>query len=86
MIMDWKEENTTGGQSALVKEFKFKDFIGAWAFMNSVALLAEKMDHHPDWTNVYNQVSIRLSTHDAGNKITDKDRKLAAQIDKLGLG
>jgi 4a-hydroxytetrahydrobiopterin dehydratase len=83
--MDWKEENNES-QSVLVKEFKFKDFVDAWAFMCSVALLAEKMDHHPNWTNVYNQVTIRLSTHDAGNKITDKDRKLASQIDKLGLG
>ena len=84
--MDWKEETTADGQSALVKDYKFEDFIGAWAFMNSVALLAEKMDHHPNWSNTYNQVSIRLSTHDAGNKITDKDRKLASQIDKLGHG
>jgi 4a-hydroxytetrahydrobiopterin dehydratase len=84
--MDWKEEIPAEGQSALIKEFKFKNFVSAWAFMSSVALLAEKMDHHPDWTNVYNQVVIRLSTHDAGNKITDKDRKLASQIDKLGLG
>ena len=84
--MYWKEENTAEGQSALVKEFKFKDFVSAWAFMASVALLAEKMDHHPDWTNVYNRVSIRLNTHEAGNKITDKDRKLASQIDKLGMG
>ena len=83
--MDWKEENTADGQSALVKEFSFKNFVQAWGFMNRVALLAEKMDHHPDWSNVYNRVSIRLSTHDAGNKITDKDRKLAADIDKLGL-
>lgn len=83
--MDWKEENTAEGQSALVKEFSFKNFVQAWGFMSSVALLAEKMDHHPDWSNVYNRVSIRLSTHDAGNKITDKDRKLAAEIDKLGL-
>ena len=57
--MDWKEETTADGQSALVKDYKFKDFIGAWAFMNSVALLAEKMDHHPNWSNVYNQVSNR---------------------------
>ena len=84
--MDWKEVNTNEGGSALVKEFKFKDFINAWAFMNSVALIAERMDHHPDWTNVYNQVTIRLSTHSEGNKVTDKDRKLAAQIDKLGIG
>lgn len=85
MIMDWIEENVAEGQSALVKEFKFKDFVGAWAFMNSVALVAEKMDHHPNWCNVYNHVIIRLSTHDAGNKITDKDRKLAAEIDKLSV-
>ena len=84
--MDWKEVQTDEGGSALVKEFKFKDFINAWAFMNSVALLSEKMDHHPDWTNVYNQVTIRLSTHSEGNKITDKDRKLASQIDKLPPG
>jgi len=84
--MDWKEVNTNGGESALVKEFKFKNFVNAWAFMNSVALLAEKMDHHPNWTNVYNEVTIKLSTHSEGNKITEKDRKLADQIDKLGLG
>ena len=84
--MDWKEENFDDGTSVLSKEFKFNDFVSAWAFMSSVALLAEKMDHHPDWSNVYNRVTIRLNTHDAGNKITDKDRNLASQIDKLGLG
>lgn len=83
-MMDWKEENSENGQSALVKEYTFKNFVQAWSFMSGVALLAEKMDHHPAWTNVYNRLSIRLSTHDAGNKITDKDRKLAAEIDKLG--
>lgn len=81
--MDWKEEVSSDGRSALVREFKFIDFVSAWGFMNKVALLAEKMDHHPDWSNVYNKVSIRLTTHDAGNKITDKDRKLAEEIDKL---
>jgi 4a-hydroxytetrahydrobiopterin dehydratase len=83
MIMDWNEQTSTEGNTALVKDFSFKDFVSAWGFMNKVALLAEKMDHHPDWSNVYNKVSIRLSTHDAGNKITDKDRKLAEEIDKL---
>ena len=83
--MDWKEEITPEGSSALVKEFKFRNFVEAWTFMSGVALIAEKMDHHPDWTNVYNQVNIRLSTHDAGNKITEKDRKLASEIDKLML-
>lgn len=83
--MNWREEVSPDGKSALVKEFEFKDFVSAWAFMSKVALLAEKSDHHPDWSNVYNKVSIRLCTHDAGNKITAKDRKLAEEIDKLGL-
>ena len=76
--MSWKEEN-----HELTQTFTFKNFIEAWAFMNKVALIAEKMDHHPNWSNVYNKVEIKLSTHDAGNKITDKDRKLAGEIDKL---
>ena len=74
----WREEN-----NFLVKEFVFKDFKEAFAFMTMVALAAEKMDHHPLWTNVYNKVQIQLNTHDAGNIITEKDRKLAAVIDKL---
>ena len=74
----WKEEN-----NSLRKTFKFKNFSEAFAFMARVALLAEKMDHHPDWRNVYNTVEISLSTHSAGNSITEKDRKLAEQIDKL---
>lgn len=76
--MSWKEEN-----HELTQTFTFKNFIEAWAFMSKVALIAEKMDHHPNWSNVYNKVEIKLSTHDAGNKITDKDRKLAGEIDKL---
>lgn len=74
----WKEEN-----NSLKKAFKFKDFKEAFAFMTKVALIAEKMDHHPDWSNVYNTVNIELSTHDAGNKVTDLDRKLAKAIDEL---
>jgi 4a-hydroxytetrahydrobiopterin dehydratase len=74
----WKEENNT-----LYKKFEFKDFSEAFAFMTRVALAAEKMDHHPLWTNVYNKVEIWLCTHDAGDIVTDKDRKLAAIIDKL---
>jgi 4a-hydroxytetrahydrobiopterin dehydratase len=74
----WKEENNT-----LKRSFTFKDFSEAFAFMARVALLAEKMDHHPDWSNAYNKVSIKLSTHDAGDIVTDKDRKLAKAIDKL---
>ena len=85
--MDWQEENIGGNkaQNQLVKTFSFKDFGAAWAFMSRVALLAEKMDHHPDWSNVYNKVVIRLTTHSAGNKITENDRKLAALMDKILL-
>lgn len=74
----WKEEN-----NSLQRTFKFKDFQEAFAFMTRVALIAEKMDHHPNWSNVYNTVTIELSTHDAGNKVTDLDRKLAKAIDAL---
>jgi len=74
----WEEKNNT-----LYRKFEFKDFSAAWAFMTRVALAAEKMDHHPLWTNVYNKVEIWLSTHDAGDIVTDKDRKLAKKIDSL---
>ncbi|HEV8512125.1 MAG TPA: 4a-hydroxytetrahydrobiopterin dehydratase [Cyclobacteriaceae bacterium] len=76
--MEWTEQD-----NRLKKTFKFKDFSEAFAFMARVALLAEKMDHHPYWTNVYNTVNIELSTHDAGDVVTDKDRKLAKAIDQL---
>ncbi|MEQ8245556.1 4a-hydroxytetrahydrobiopterin dehydratase [Fulvivirga sp.] len=74
----WKEENNT-----LVKSFKFKDFVTAFGFMSSVAIVAEKMNHHPNWSNVYNTVSFQLNTHDAGDIVTDKDHKLAAAIDDI---
>jgi 4a-hydroxytetrahydrobiopterin dehydratase len=74
----WKEEN-----NALTKTYKFKTFIEAFSFMTKVALLAEKMDHHPDWSNSYNKVMISLSTHSAGNKVTELDKKLAEEIDKI---
>ena len=70
-------------KEALYKRFQFNDFSEAFAFMTRVAFEAEKMDHHPKWTNVWNMVEIWLSTHDAGNTVTEKDRKLAAKIDKL---
>jgi 4a-hydroxytetrahydrobiopterin dehydratase len=76
--MDWKEEN-----NKLVKTFVFKDFSEALGFMTRVALLAEKADHHPKWTNVYNRVDFELCTHDAGDVVTDKDRALARAIDQL---
>ena len=73
----WQEKD-----NALHGSFTFKDFSEAFAFMTRVALLAETMNHHPEWSNVYNKVEIKLNTHDAGNTVTEKDRKLAA-IDKL---
>ena len=74
----WSEE-----KSSLKKTFTFKDFPEAFAFMTRVALIAEKMDHHPYWVNVYNRVEITLNTHSAGDIVTDKDRKLAEAIDKI---
>lgn len=74
----WKEENNT-----LYKKFEFKNFSEAFAFMTRVALAAEKTDHHPTWKNTYNKVEIWVSTHDAGDIVTDKDKKLADLIDKL---
>ncbi len=74
----WKEDN-----NKLKKTFTFVDFTAAFGFMTKVALVAEKMDHHPTWTNTWNTVNIELSTHDAGNIVTDLDRKLAEAIDKL---
>ncbi len=67
----------------LKQSFEFDDFIEAFGFMAKVAIISEKMNHHPNWSNVYNRVTIELSTHDAGNVITDRDRELAAEIDKL---
>lgn len=69
--------------NALHRQFEFRDFSEAFAFMTRVAILAEKLNHHPEWSNVYNRVTIKLSTHDAGNVITDKDRQLASAIDQL---
>ena len=74
----WKEED-----NKLKRTFEFKDFVEAFGFMSKVAIVAEKMDHHPHISNVYNTVSFELSTHDAGDVVTDKDRKLADEIDKL---
>jgi len=74
----WKEIN-----NQLYQKFEFKDFNSAFGFMSRVALAAEKNDHHPKWTNVWNVVEIWLSTHDAGNIITDKDRKLASLIEEI---
>ncbi|MBB6463825.1 4a-hydroxytetrahydrobiopterin dehydratase [Flammeovirga kamogawensis] len=76
--MNWKEEN-----NQLQKTFTFKDFIEAFAFMTRVAFLAEAHQHHPNWSNVWNKVEICLTTHDAGNTVTQKDRDLASAIDQI---
>lgn len=74
----WKEAD-----NKLSKTFEFKNFTEAFAFMTKVAFLAEKHQHHPNWSNVYNKLFIELTTHDAGNTVTEKDRKLATAIDEL---
>ncbi len=74
----WKEEN-----NSLYQKYEFKTFSEAFAFMTRVALAAEKVDHHPRWTNVYNKVEIWLNTHDAGDIVTEKDRALAKVIDSI---
>ncbi len=74
----WTESN-----NKLSATFKFKDFSQAFAFMTEVAFLAEKHNHHPDWRNVWNTVEVHLNTHDAGGIVTDKDRALAGDIDKV---
>lgn len=77
----WQEEN-----NKLTRSFKFNNFIEAFGFMTQVAMVAEKMNHHPSWTNTYNKVDITLSTHDKGDIVTEKDRKLATEIDKIFSG
>jgi 4a-hydroxytetrahydrobiopterin dehydratase len=72
----------TDGRDAIQRTFKFKDFSEAFGFMTRAALVAEKMDHHPEWTNVWNRVEVVLSTHDAGG-LTERDLKLAEAMDRL---
>jgi 4a-hydroxytetrahydrobiopterin dehydratase len=74
----WQETN-----NKLYRQLEFADFSEAFAFMTRVAMIAEKMNHHPEWKNVWNKVEIWLSTHDAGDVVTERDRKLAAKIDEL---
>lgn len=74
----WKEEN-----NQLHRSFEFMDFVEAFTFMTQVAFVAEKMNHHPNWSNVYNKVEIKLFTHDAKDTITEKDVKLSKEIDRI---
>lgn len=73
----------TESDNKLYRKFEFANFSEAFAFMTRVAIEAEKMNHHPLWTNVWNKVEIWLNTHDAGDVVTEKDKKLAERIDKL---
>ena len=74
----WRREN-----DALCRDFVFDDFVRAFSFMTRVALFAEKMDHHPNWVNIYNRVSIQLTSHDAGNTVSSKDIRLAKMINEM---
>jgi 4a-hydroxytetrahydrobiopterin dehydratase len=75
----WREVE---GRSAITRQYIFADFNQAFGFMTRAALVAEKMDHHPEWSNVYRTVTVTLSTHDAGG-VTDRDLKLARAMDKI---
>jgi 4a-hydroxytetrahydrobiopterin dehydratase len=77
----WRE---VSGRDAIEKDFTFKDFVAAFGWMARVALVAEKLDHHHEWTNVWNRVHVVLSTHDAGG-LTELDVKLAARMDELAV-
>ena len=74
----WIEKNNT-----LTRTFRFKDFVEAFGFMTEVAFHAERLGHHPNWSNVWNTVDFQLNTHDAGNIVTEKDHALAAAIDAV---
>jgi 4a-hydroxytetrahydrobiopterin dehydratase len=78
-LKDWRE---TPGRDAIFKKFVFKDFNEAFGFMTRAALVAEKMDHHPEWSNVYKTVEVTLSTHDTGG-LSDKDIQLAKMMDAI---
>jgi 4a-hydroxytetrahydrobiopterin dehydratase len=71
-----------GGRDAIQRTFRFSDFAAAFGFMTRTALMAEKLDHHPEWFNVYNRVEVTLATHDAGG-VTERDVKLALEMDRL---
>ncbi len=81
-LSGWSE---VAGRDAIQRTFRFKDFNEAWGFMSRAALVAEAMNHHPEWANVWNRVDVTLSTHDAGG-ITELDAKLAAEMNRLAGG
>ncbi len=80
-LRDLPQWSDVEGRDAITRSYKFKNFNAAFGFMTRAALLAEKMDHHPEWFNVYNRVDVTLSTHDAGG-VTDKDVRMAKAMDR----
>ncbi|GAA5906983.1 hypothetical protein JCM6882_000019 [Rhodosporidiobolus microsporus] len=81
----WEQRTGDSAAQRLAREYRFKDFGEAWGFMSRVALQAEKLNHHPEWSNVYNRVSIALTTHDKDNQLTALDVKLAERIEKIAV-
>ena len=81
-LAGWSE---VAGRDAIAKKFVFRDFNEAFGFMTRLALVAEKLDHHPEWFNVYNKVEVTLATHDAGG-VTERDIALAEAMDRLAKG
>jgi pterin-4a-carbinolamine dehydratase len=81
-LKNWEKTTTDDGKEAITKKFKFENFNEAFGFTTQVALKAEKMNHHPEWFNVYNQVKVTLTTHDKGG-LTDNDAELASFMDQL---
>jgi 4a-hydroxytetrahydrobiopterin dehydratase len=81
-LSDWQ---VAGDRDAITRTFRFKTFVAAFGFMTKAALVAEKMNHHPEWANVYNRVDVTLTTHDA-NGLTERDIALAGEMDNLAAG
>ncbi len=79
-LKGWKKVR---GRDAIFKSYRFRDFNAAFGFMSRAALMAERMDHHPEWFNVYNRVDVTLTTHDAGG-VTERDIRLARFMDRAG--
>ena len=84
-LADLPEWGEVEGRDAIQRTFRFRSFNEAWGFMSRIALTAEKMDHHPEWFNVYNRVEVTLSTHSAGG-VTELDIKLAKAMDRVAAG
>lgn len=78
----WSAATLSSGKEVIQKKYEFKDFRTAWAFMESLVPFINETDHHPEWENVYNRVQVTLTTHDVGNKVSDKDVALASKMEE----